>query len=162
MMTGHSVETQDFLTKRAYALSSYALTCVALTELPETNSHLLTNHVAFDSVYKVRGYDIDVSSEVETLESQVQKIPIRNNALSWTRGPQAFDDSSPSHSGYSAEGGAVDRGCSGLGQYYIVNQCITSYKSLHPVSTAPPFAECRHRRGTLKGVQTVKSPKCPF
>ena len=46
-------------------------------------------------------------------------------------------------SGYSAEGGAVDRGCSGLGQYYIVNQYITSYKSLHPVSTAPPFAECR-------------------
>ena len=34
-------------------------------------------------------------------------------------------------------------GCSGLGQYYIVNQCIMSYKSLHSVSTAPPFAECR-------------------
>ena len=45
--------------------------------------------------------------------------------------------------GYSAEGGAVDGGCSGLGKYYIVNWYITSYNSLHPVSTAPPFAECR-------------------
>ena len=30
MTTGHSVETQEFLTKGANALSSYALTCVAL------------------------------------------------------------------------------------------------------------------------------------
>ena len=45
--------------------------------------------------------------------------------------------------GYSAEGGAVGRGCSGLGQYYVVTQYITSYNSLHPNSTAPPFAECR-------------------
>ena len=31
MTTGHSVETQEFLTKEPIALSSYALTCVALT-----------------------------------------------------------------------------------------------------------------------------------
>ena len=37
-------------------------------------------------------------------------------------------------------------GCSGWGQCYIINQYITSYKSLHPVSTAPPFAECRNIR----------------
>ena len=45
--------------------------------------------------------------------------------------------------GHSSKGGAVGGGCSGWGQYYIISQCITSYKSLHPVSTAPPFAECR-------------------
>ena len=45
--------------------------------------------------------------------------------------------------GYSLQGGAVGGGCSGLGQYYTVTQYITPFKSLHPVSTAPPFAECR-------------------
>ena len=35
----------------------------------------------------------------------------------------------------------MGRGCSGWGWYYIVNYYITAYNSLHPVSTAPPFAE---------------------
>ena len=39
--------------------------------------------------------------------------------------------------------GAVRGGCSGWGQCYIINQYITSYKPLHPVSTAPPFDESR-------------------
>ena len=33
MTTGHSAETSDFLTERAYALSSYALTYVALKDV---------------------------------------------------------------------------------------------------------------------------------
>ena len=37
--------------------------------------------------------------------------------------------------------GCSRRGCSGWGKYYIINQCITSYRSPHPVSTAPPFDE---------------------
>ena len=45
--------------------------------------------------------------------------------------------------GYSSKGGAVGGGCSGLGLYYTVKSCITPCKSLHPVSIAPPFAECR-------------------
>ena len=47
-----------------------------------------------------------------------------------------------SFSGYSAEGGAVDEGCSGWGQYYVINQYTAAYESLHPSSTTPPFAEC--------------------
>ena len=43
--------------------------------------------------------------------------------------------------GYSLQGGAVGGGCSGLGQYHMINQYTTWYKSLHPVSTAPPFDE---------------------
>ena len=45
----------------------------------------------------------------------------------------------PAIAGYSAEGGAVGGGCSG----YIVKQPVIECKPLHPVSTAPPFAECR-------------------
>ena len=42
---------------------------------------------------------------------------------------------------YSLQRGAVGGGCSGWGWHYIINWYITSYKSLHPVSTAPPFDE---------------------
>ena len=49
-------------------------------------------------------------------------------------------------SGYSLQGGAVGGGCSGWGWYYIVKWYITPHESLHPVSTAPPFAECRAMR----------------
>ena len=44
-------------------------------------------------------------------------------------------------SGYSLQWGAVGGECSGWRQYYLMTQHLTSYKSLHPVSTAPPFDE---------------------
>ena len=47
MTTAHRVETWEFLTKGAYALSSYALTCVALND--QVTSYVIcgdcSNHV---------------------------------------------------------------------------------------------------------------------
>ena len=60
------------------------------------------------------------------------------------RGPVAPPAGAPTPDpipGYSSKGGAVGVGCSGWGEYYVVDWYITSYKSLHPVSTAPPFDE---------------------
>ena len=51
-------------------------------------------------------------------------------------------------------GGCSGRGCSGLVQYYIVKQDITPYKSLHPVSTAPTFAERRNKDFWISEVLT--------
>ena len=50
--------------------------------------------------------------------------------------------------GIHQRGVAVGGGCSGWGQHHIVKQPMTSCKPLYPVSTAPPFAECRRARAT--------------
>ena len=44
----------------------------------------------------------------------------------------------------------------------MINQCITSYISLHPVSTAPTFAECRNKNDDIKSSGISRSPELPL
>ena len=89
-----------------------------------------------------------------------QTRPYQTSSVRQVMPPKTLKHSRATAFGYSLQGGAVGGGCSGLGQYYIVKQCITPYKSLYPVSTAPPFAECRALTGE-RPTLTTEMPRPP-